>query len=35
MFYNSENKEWKIDKKYNIFLGTDSKNVKLIGELDF
>ena len=35
MFYNPENKEWKIDKKYNIFLGTDSKNVKLIGELDF
>lgn len=35
MFYHEESKSWKADEKYDIFVGTDSRNVKLVGELAF
>ena len=33
--HNPEKKNWELDKKYNVFLGTDSRNVMLAGELIF
>ncbi len=34
-FYNPENGEWKLDKSYIILIGTNSKNVKPIGKVEF
>lgn len=34
-FYNPESKSWVLDKKYTVLLGTDSKNTKPIGEINF
>lgn len=34
-FYNPQKSEWELDKKYAILAGTNSKNVKLVGEITF
>ncbi len=34
-FYDPENGDWKLDKSYVILVGTDSKNVKAIGKVEF
>lgn len=34
-FYNVESGEWKLDKRYVVLLGTNSKNAKPIGEMEF
>ncbi len=35
MFYDAEKAGWKLDEAYKILIGTDSKNVKEIGEIKF
>ncbi len=34
-FYNPENGDWKFDEAYSVMIGTNSKNVKQIGEISF
>ena len=34
-FYDPENGDWKLDKSYVVFVGTDSKNVKAISKVEF
>ncbi len=34
-FYNAENGEWELDKSYTILAGTNSKNAKPIGVVEF
>ncbi len=34
-FYNPENGNWELDESYTVYVGTDSKNVKLAGKISF
>lgn len=34
-FYNPDSGEWELDKNYTVYLGTDSKNITAIGNIEF
>ena len=34
-FYNPENGSWELDESYTVYIGTDSKNVTVVGKITF
>ena len=34
-FYNPETKNWELDKSYTVFAGNSSRNVRMVGKLEF